>query len=44
MIKKSIKKTCPICGKEHYDNRSCVKKEPESNNIYKLIKEKTIYK
>lgn len=44
MIRKGIKKTCPKCGKEHYDNRSCIKKEKnDNNNIYKLIQEKKVY-
>lgn len=38
MIKKPIKKVCPTCGKEHYDNRSCIKKEKEGNNLYKITK------
>lgn len=43
MIKKPIKKTCPKCGRKHYNTRSCVKKE-ENNTINKLIEEKKIYK
>lgn len=43
MRKEEIKKTCNKCGREHYDNRSCVKKI-EDNTIYKLIEEKKIYK
>lgn len=42
MKKQPIKKTCPICGREHYNGRSCIKKETNNNNI--LIKEKKIYK
>ena len=44
MKKQPIKKKCPICNKVHYDNRSCIKKQPESNGIYNLVKEKKIYK
>lgn len=41
MNKQPIKKTCRVCGREHYENRACIKKET-NNNI--LIKEKKIYK
>ena len=40
MIKKSIKKVCPVCGKEHYTGRSCIKKREEGNNLYNIVKKK----
>ena len=44
MKKQPIKKTCSKCGRKHYDNRSCIKREESNNVIYNVVNEKKIYK
>jgi len=40
MIKKPIKKMCKICGRAHYDNKSCIKNIEQGNNLYNRVKKK----
>jgi len=42
MNKQPLKRPCKICGKEHYDNQSCIKpKLDNSHNLYGIVEKES---